>query len=317
MSALDDRLRSAARAVHEQTEALPIPETADEPEPVDHDRRRSGRLLVALAAAVVVVLVASVTVALTRERGSGSSGGGLTIEALAATTEKQSARMIATVILPPLGGEHRPTSNCPPLAVGCTTYYKQEPVVLVMTGLIDFRSGNGRVDLATRDGSHGSLKRFATDLIVDGHVYGRINASTLDIPAEIRRTKRWIESKLATERAGLNPFDPLAFLKDNDVKLDDRGMTRLGNQSVHHYHGVMRIPYTPPSTNGATVTVTSTLDIYVDTQNRLVRLRSVDHQPRIGTSSTLIEFSDYGVRVNVTAPPADQVYSPPDVPPNT
>jgi hypothetical protein len=282
---------------------------------------RRGRTFVALAAAVVVVvLVASVTVVLTRRGGSGSNVGGLTIDALAATTQKQSARMIATVNLPPIGGEGSPASNNCLVAVGEPCSSSRQPAtasVLVLTGLIDFRSGNGRVDFATRTGSHGSLKRFATDLLVDGHEYGSINASTVDIPAEIRHTKRWIESKIATLRAGLNPFDPLAVFKDHHVKLDDRGVTRLGDQSVRHYQGVMHILYTPPSTNGPTVTVTSTIDIYVDTHNRLVRLHAIEQSPSVGTSTAQIDFSDYGVHVNITAPPASQVVRDSDLPPHS
>jgi hypothetical protein len=68
-----------------------------------------------------------------------------------------------------------------------------------------------------------------------------------------------------------------------------------------------RAPYTPPSSNGPTIIVTSTFDIYVDTHNRLVRLHSVDRQA-IGTSTEQIDFSDYGIAVHVTAPPANQVY---------
>ena len=73
MGALEDRRRSAADAVHQQTERLSIPTDADEPEHGARNRTRSGRALVAVAAVVVVVLVVSVAVGVTR---SGSHGGG-------------------------------------------------------------------------------------------------------------------------------------------------------------------------------------------------------------------------------------------------
>ena len=299
------------------TEGLPIPETADEPEPVGHDQRRSGRLLVALAAAVVVVLVAAVTVALTRGSERGSRGARLTIEALAATTQKQSARVNATQTLSPVDPTTRPTSNCSPLTVGCTIYYKQEPVIVTTSGIIDFRSGNGRVDMATRQGSKGRLERLGTTLVVDGQVYESIGPSLVDVPANIRRTKRWVASKAPTDKAGLNPFDPLAVFTALHITLDDHGMTRLGDQPVRHYHGVKRTPFTPPSTDGPTVIVTSTIDVYADGQNRLVRLYAVDQEPQFGASTLQVDFSDYGINVNITAPPADQVYTPPSVPPRT
>jgi hypothetical protein len=311
MSALDDRLRSAAEAVHQQTERLSIPATADEPEHGAGNRTRSSRTLVAVAAVVVVVLIAAVAVGVTRSGshgGSGSNGGGFTIEALAATTQQQSARVTITVTLPP--------SLSPGLPSGAASQY-----AFVETGLVDFRRRVARIAIEEAT-AKGSPEQIGTELLLDGYVYSSITPSNAaSIPAEIRRTKRWLKAtprNSANPFSSLNPFDPLAGLQANHVKVTDLGTTKLGNQTVHHYQGTQRVPYTPPSSSGPAETLTVTFDIYVDSHDRLVRLTSTTKQPGVAEGSkTQIDFADYGVRVNVTAPPADEVYTAPDVPPHT
>jgi hypothetical protein len=307
MSALDDRLRSAADAVHQQTERLSIPANADEPEHEARNRTRSSRTLVAVAAVVVVVLIASVAVGVTRSgsHGGGGSneGGAFTIEALAATTQQQSARVTITVALAP--------SLSPGLPAGSASQY-----AFVETGLVDFRRRVARI--ASEEETPKGTKRVGTELLLDGYVYSSITAANAaSIPAEIRRTKRWLKApprNSANPFTSLNPFDPLAGLQANHVKLTDLGTTKLGNQTVHHYRGTQRVPYTPPSSSGPAETLTVTFDIYVDGHDRLVRLTSTTKQPGVPEGSTAqVDFADYGVRVNVTAPPADQVYTAPDV----
>lgn len=146
-------------------------------------------------------------------------------------------------------------------------------------------------------------------------------SNAVPIPPEIRRTKRWVKARprnSGSAISSLNPFDPLAQLRGQHVKLKDLGMTRLGGQAVHQYQGTQRIRYTPPSTSGPTVTLTAAFDMYVDSHDRLVRLTSITKQPGMADGAkTQVNVSDYGVHVNVTAPPADQVYTPPDTPPHT
>jgi hypothetical protein len=60
-----------------------------------------------------------------------------------------------------------------------------------------------------------------------------------------------------------------------------------------------------------------TFDIYVDARNRLARLHQVVEEPGLGTSVGQVDFSDDGVHVNVTAPPADQVAHESDITPHT
>ena len=86
--------------------------------------------------------------------------------------------------------------------------------------------------------------------------------------------------------------------------------------TADRYHGVVHTRVTPPSTT-PTFTLTTAFDIYVDTHNRLVRLRTVDTEPRRGSSMSQLDFSDYGVHVDVAAPPAEQVYTPPSTPAHT
>jgi hypothetical protein len=251
-------------------------------------RRPGARWRGAVVALVAVGVVVGSTVFVSTRK-SHHAAGTFSIEALAATTRRESVRIVGTDTLSSYGTVKEPS--------------------LVETGLIDFHTGDGRLDVATRNGSDGPAKRFETVLSVDGHFYISIDASMLGVPSRIVRTKRWIEPKRSAGFSGaLNPFDPLALFTSQHVKFDNLGMTRLGDQEVHHYSGVLHPRYTSPSSSGPPVSVTATVDLYVDSHNRLVRLHEVLRQPGAGASVSQADFADYGVAVHVTAPPADQVY---------
>jgi hypothetical protein len=305
VSALDDRLRRAADAVHRQTELLEI-SAGDQPGRRAGDRTRSSRTLVAVAAGVVVVLIAAVAVGVTRSgsHGGGANSRGLTIEALYASTQRQSARMtITNTLRSSLGSGQRP---------GATNQ-----LALILTGLVDFRNHAAR--LTTEDASGGGPPKYVgTELLVDGYVYSRITGTLVELlPPELRRTKRWGKVKQGNWTnpfSTLNPFDPLAQLRAQHVTLTDLGTTRLGNQTVRHYTGTQSAPQTPRTTGGTHEKPAAKFDIYVDSHDRLVRLISTTGQPQLVETTMQLDFADYGVRVEVTAPPADQVYVIPRVP---
>ena len=117
----------------------------------------------------------------------------------------------------------------------------------------------------------------------------------------------------------LSPFDPLAQLRAANVTLEDSGTTKIGDAKVRHYRGPARVPFTPPSSaNLPPTTLTLTFDLYVDSNNRLVRWVQITKQPGVATEVTSqLDFSDYGIDVNVTAPPPDQVLRESDLPPGT
>lgn len=308
MSTLDDRLRSAATAVHQQAAGLSIPNLSDEYERAGNNQRRSGRRIGAVAAAAVIVLVAALSVGLTRGGGSSSSGAGLTIEALAAATQQQSARVTITISVP--------TSLLSGLQPGAP-----KRSAFIEAGLVDFRNRVARITIEEAT-DNGPPKRIGTELLLDGYIYSSITAANAEtIPPEIRRTKRWLKTtpqNSANPFSSLNPFDPLAQLREQHVELKDLGITSLGDHSVRQYHGTRVVSYTPPSSSGPRETLTVEFDIYVDSHNRLVRLTSTTKRPEIADGATTqIDFADYGVHVGVTAPPADQIYSPPNVSPNT
>jgi len=263
-------------------------------------------MLVTLAIVVVVlVLVASIAVFASRGGSHGGNGfpdgTGFSIEALASATANESARVTITVAIP--------ASLSPGSAAGTPT-----PPALVYAGLMNFRHPVGRITIEDTD-SHGMPEQIGTELLIDWYSYSSITpANAATIPAQIRRTKRWL--RLPPRRSavafGLNPFDPLAQFRSHHVTLKDFGVTRLGDQTVHRYEGTERPSFTPPSSRGPRETLTVVFDIYVDSHDRLVRLTSITKQPGVAAAATAqIDFADYGVRVNVTAPPADEVYEPP------
>jgi hypothetical protein len=306
MSALDDRLRSAANAIHQQTEGLSIPADLDDPERVVASRTRLNRLLVTLAAAVVVALVASVAVGLTRRGSDGSGGGALSIEALAKATQKESAHLTLTFIFS--------SSNSGDWCVEPEKSKGPQECRLTFDGVVDFRRKTARIDLMERNSTVGALKRIGTALEVDGRVFESVPGGYLaGQVAELPRTKRWIESHPNDSSgssffADLSPFDPLALFRGHFLKVDDLGMTRLRGEDVHHYRGTERTTYDDGGVNGP-------VDVYVDRQNRLVRISGVTHYSDGSTSGGQADFSDFGVRVHVNAPPADQVVQESDLPP--
>ena len=117
--------------------------------------------------------------------------------------------------------------------------------------------------------------------------------------------------------ASVNPFDPFAQLRQDQLTLHDLGMTRIGNQAVHHDAATERVQQARPEFfTGHPQTVTKTFDIYVDSHNRFVRLRAATKQPGDeSTNTNEIDFSGYGTRVNVAPPPANEVAPATDVPP--
>ncbi len=159
--------------------------------------------------------------------------------------------------------------------------------------------------------AEGTVKATSA-LSVGNHEYASIDPSIEGIPTAIRRTKKWLEADTSTKPGGLNPFEPLAAFKQFGVVLDDRGTTRLDGQVVRRYHGTKRIS-SPPSSGGPVRHANEVFDAYVDNNGRLIRFEAVITAE--GQSANLrIDFSDYGVKVNVTAPPADEVYR---MPPKT
>lgn len=268
----------------------------DEPEPTAGNHTKRSRTLVALATAVVVILVASVALSVTR---SGSHGDdGFSINALAASTQRASARVTIRITVP--------TSVSPGQPSGTPSQF-----AFVETGLVDFRRRVARIEIEDPN-SRGAPKQIGTELLINGHTYSSITAANAaPIPPEIRRTKRWLRlapRKSSNSFTSLNPFDPLAQLREHHVTLKDLGITQLGGQAVHRYEGTEHFAYSPSSI-GPRETLTVTFDIYVDSHDRLVRLTSATEQPGVAEAArTQIDFSDYGVRVNVTAPPPNEVY---------
>ncbi len=309
MSALDDRLRSAADAVHQQMEHLSVPEpvnqrqsaarpsqktprvalldTAGARRAATGHRARPSRALVALAAAVVVVLGASAVVGVAR-RGS-HRGSALNIALLAATTQRQSVRMRITATRP-MTLELFPHPTKPP------TYR-----ISGETGVYDFQRHVARIEI-----QHGSGNN--TELVVGTHAYISLDPEiAANLPTRLRN-KRWFEMNNSTDASAPLPFDLLAQLRQDPgtTSIQDLGTTQIGAEKVHHYKA------TGPKTPGVSPILIA--DIYVDSNNRLVRLRYVMNFGAGAAGAIQMDFSDYGVPVNVTAPPADEVVPVTDLP---
>lgn len=165
------------------------------------------------------------------------------------------------------------------------------------TGVYDFQRNVARREI---QGGWGK----STELLIGTHVYVSLDPEiAASLPARLRN-KRWFEMNGSTDSFTPLPFDPLAQLRQDPgtTSIQDLGTTQIGAETVHHYNA------TGPKTRGGS------LDIYVDSNNRLNRLRFVLNFGAGLDGGMQMDFSDYGVRVNVTAPPADEVVPATDLP---
>jgi hypothetical protein len=271
---------------------LAVPESFDESERVAGRRIPPKSALIALAAAVLVVVAGSLAVALTRHGPRSNTLRGFSIQALGTTTRQDAARVTI--------------SESDPLpSVAGSSAGQPATLTYTLTGLVDFRRHVARVEVSS-PGAPSSPSYLQLD--IGGRVYNQLTAATtFDIPPELRKGKRWVESDVSNsaDPFGFLIFDPLAQLRAAKLNLKDLGTTRLNKQEVHHFHGTSS---ESPSSATGNVRVTLTIDIFVDGRNRLVRLRSTDNIAGIKDPGVLqIDVSDYGVAVNVTAPPANEV----------
>lgn len=289
MSALDDRLRRGAQAVHDRVADLAIP-GAELVGIEDARRRRPSSRQVSLVAAAVVVLVVASAVALV-VRGDGSNRRPFTVAALAKGLAQGSARIEASFHVPAAHGDFG------------------------YTGVVDFAKGDGRLYVVDSTTPDGPKQRVLQELVVDGRGYVPLDRYGGEVPADIRRTKRWVENDRASGSLlqGLGPFDPSAPFLGAHVAFTDLGETHIRGSAVEQYRGTSHTTVTAPGSS-TPMAITTRYDVYVDHQSRIVRVSSRSLQS-VGVVTSRIDFSDFGVRVEVSAPPADQVVRQSELPP--
>jgi hypothetical protein len=174
----------------------------------------------------------------------------------------------------------------------------------VAVGEADFRRRASRFDIFDATG-----KKTATSLTIGSHAYSRLSPGLLSIGP---KSKPWTEldSILPTVSGApkLNPLDPLAGLRANHAHIQDLGTSTIDGRRVHHYRADYTEQVTPAGKKAA-LTTSITTDLFVAQSNRLVRMDVVEHTAASRTSQTeQFDFSDYGLSVNISAPPPNQVY---------
>ena len=134
-----------------------------------------------------------------------------------------------------------------------------------------------------------------------------------------------------------SPFDMLNTLRSEGVALTALGAAQIDGAATTHWDATTASPTnTSCAASGVRSTSHSTLDLWTDTKNRVVRMKrvttTVTRIPDLSdldsgghstatttsttesdTSATTIDFSDFGTAVDVQAPPADQVQDITDV----
>lgn len=284
---LDERARDASRALRAAADLRH--QAAAETE--ESDARRRPHLTASAKAAVAVLVAAAViavSVVAVSRRGHGGQGG-VSIEALA-TTLTQSARLTIT------------GAFTVPQPGASSTY--------VSTGTFDFGHQSGR--LSSRSTS-GSASVSGLVVWVNGHEFDQIDATTAaTLPSRARRGKSWIEANTLSSSTApsTNPYTVLKQVRLHASVFRDIGAGRVDGQAVRHYRAVVTGSLDGRPLPRGIVPAVHDVDLYVDTQGRVVRLTITTNSAGGDlTTSQRIDFSDYGVNVVVDAPPADQVIS--------
>ncbi|GAB3969563.1 hypothetical protein GCM10029978_041100 [Actinoallomurus acanthiterrae] len=186
----------------------------------------------------------------------------------------------------------------------------------IMDGVFDAAHGNSRV--VTQDGHE--VRQIGSQTY-DNAVFGPAPSRNESRLLQEMRShgKRWLAlPKVEIPRSRTLAPHPFLYLTMHDPQralealrsaagVRDEGRVSGPGWTGHRYSFSLVRP-------GKSETGTGTVD--VDQQDRIRRLTLVDHVDASGKKSgghsgdyhDVTDFSDFGLRVNVTAPPADQVY---------
>jgi hypothetical protein len=249
------------------------------------DHRRAGALTAAGVLLVIAILVTSLS--LVRDRSSHDTRE-LSLRTLASTTMRQSARVRISTI-----GE---TGNAQS-----------------QTYLIDFVREVARLAIPTSTATPRGREIAPQILVIGGHIYATLNPSDRSMPLAVRQSKHWIayDASDKTSPFGVeNPFATLTEMLKHGRSLHDLGLERVNGQDVRHYDAIVRSPHLATVKATPFTIVATVLDLYVDSQKRLVRLvKKVSRANPLFTRAVQFDFAVYGVAVSVKAPPTDQVIS--------
>lgn len=247
--------------------------------------RDRSRVVTAAAVVAVVAMVASAIVGIIRHSDR-NSGRTLTVEALLHGPVDHRVQIVTTITAGP-----------------------QYPRT-VTTGVYDFDRNIARVQETL---AGGATDESGETLVVHGKVYSRIDAKTArGLPPRVRSRARWTVDRNAGALGANGLFDPFTTFADlsrRATALRDLGPTHVDGQRVEHYVAIgVRTAATTVAPTGGRRIGSAKYDLYVARDRRLVRLvMSFPSVPSFGRFSEQFDFSDYGVAVDVVAPPADQV----------
>jgi hypothetical protein len=176
--------------------------------------------------------------------------------------------------------------------------------LLTIDGVADFRRNVGRLAFPLLDDAEGHRlpRRGSFQVLYVGRSsYG--NDPSL-IPTGVQRTKHWTQQTLAPGQD--SAIDRLLLQPLNDIRRHgyhsrDLGTTSFDSRRVEHYRASLSA-----TAEAQNAPFASIVDLYIDAQNRVVRL--VERFTfKKQTTIFRADFSNFGIHVDVVAPPADQV----------
>jgi hypothetical protein len=200
------------------------------------------------------------------------------------------------------------------------------PITIPGSGAFDYRTHAGWVKLKV-----GSLESF--EAIVRGNIVW-LKASTFSRAAGT--TKPWVkfDSTKSSETAHFDPStvrqieqtDPsgaLGYLR-GATTIDDRGSVKIGGTETTRYHAEVDLDQVVPNTPAASRAGVSAsvaqlknlgisklpIDVWIDRRGRprrLVYAVTAEQQGVKATGATTIDLTDFGLKVRIPTPPADQV----------
>ena len=194
-----------------------------------------------------------------------------------------------------------------------TSHVGTTDVTIAGGGDFSYADGNGSLAM--------TVKLAATTLTFEERVVDKV--LYLQIPGQPGWSKISFEKLVGTSlESSADPSSALQYLAGVSKDVTKVGTEKLQGVSTTHYQGTIDIDQASAKLGGALgeqlkksvaqLNITSfPFDAYLDDEGRMRKL--VQHQEfelkgEKATSETTLEFSDFGVKVDVQAPPASEVH---------
>lgn len=235
--------------------------------------------------------------------GSGSSTGNIVLASYATTTKAQTARITETSTTQFPGAKH--------------------PFTQSLNGVIDFTNNTG--ELTSKLGPMVSTTRF-----VGGTAYQKLPGRLAEIYGA---HTPWITYSLGSavgsssqqQNAANSPLQALASLQGATNKTEKVGTETVDGVKTTHYHATIDLKQAAKKAGIFKDVMSKALedmkstnipcDLWLDDQGRVrkqstvttLTVKDLDGKPATIHSTETLKLSDFGTKVDVAAPPADQV----------